>query len=108
MAITPPSLAAAAYQGAARIARTGAAPDGAEDPAAAGSADFGTVLAQAAQNTMQSLKAGEKASLQAIAGKADVGQVVQALSAAETTLQAAVAVRDRVVAAYQEIIRMPI
>jgi flagellar hook-basal body complex protein FliE len=107
MAITPPSLAAAAYQGAARIGRAGAS-DGAQDPAAAGAADFGTVLAQAAQNTMQSLQAGEKASLQAIAGKADVGQVVQALSAAETTLQAAVAVRDRVVAAYQEIIRMPI
>ncbi|MBL8808162.1 MAG: flagellar hook-basal body complex protein FliE [Rhodospirillales bacterium] len=107
MAITPPSLAAAAYQGAARIARSAAA-DGSQDPAAAGAADFGAVLAQAAQGTMQSLKAGEKASLQALAGKADVGQVVQALSAAETTLQAAVAVRDRVVAAYQEIIRMPI
>jgi flagellar hook-basal body complex protein FliE len=107
MAITSPSLAAAAYQGASRIARTAGAPDGADD-AAPGSADFGAVLAQAAQNTMQSLKAGEKASLQALAGKADVGQVVQALSAAETTLQATVAVRDRVVAAYQEIIRMPI
>jgi flagellar hook-basal body complex protein FliE len=33
---------------------------------------------------------------------------VQAISAAETTLQATIAVRDRVVQAYQEIIRMPI
>jgi flagellar hook-basal body complex protein FliE len=46
--------------------------------------------------------------LRALAGKADVGQVVQAISAAETTLQATIAVRDRVVQAYQEIIRMPI
>lgn len=107
MAITSPSLAAAAYQGAARVGRTAGAADGADD-ASPGAANFGTILAQAAQNTMQSLKAGEKASLQALAGKADVGQVVQALSAAETTLQATVAVRDRVVAAYQEIIRMPI
>ena len=106
MAITSPSLAAAAYQGAARIARPGAGGSG--DTAAAGGADFGSILAQAAQSTMQTLNAGEQASLRALAGKADVGQVVQAISAAETTLQATIAVRDRVVQAYQEIIRMPI
>ena len=106
MAITSPSLAAAAYQGAARVARSG--PSGAGDTAAPGGADFGSILAQAAQSTMQSLKAGEQASLRALAGKADVGQVVQAIAAAETTLQATIAVRDRVVQAYQEIIRMPI
>lgn len=105
MAITSPSLAAAAYQGAARVARSGA---GTGDEAAPGGADFGSILAQAAQSTMQSLKAGEQASLRALAGKADIGQVVQAIAAAETTLQATVAVRDRVVQAYQEIIRMPI
>lgn len=106
MAITSPSLAAAAYQGAARIAKPG--PTDGADEAAPGGADFGSILAQAAQNTMQSLKAGEQASLRALAGKADVGQVVQAVSAAEVTLQATIAVRDRVVQAYQEIIRMPI
>jgi flagellar hook-basal body complex protein FliE len=57
---------------------------------------------------MGSLRAGEQASLRALAGKADVAQVVQAISAAEVTLQTAVAVRDRVVGAYQEIIRMQI
>ncbi len=106
MAITSPSLAAAAYQGAARISKSGTA--GGTDESAPGGADFGSILAQAAQNTMQSLKAGEQASLRALAGKADVGQVVQAVSAAEVTLQATIAVRDRVVQAYQEIIRMPI
>ena len=107
MAITSPSLAAAAYQGAARIARPGSA-TGEADEATPGRGDFGAVLAQAAQNSMRSLKAGEQASLQAIAGKADIGQVVQAVSAAAVTLQATIAVRDRVVQAYQEIIRMPI
>jgi flagellar hook-basal body complex protein FliE len=106
MAITSLSLAAAAYQGAAKVAKS-AATDAADDTAP-GRADFGAVLAQAAQSTLQSLKSGEQASLRALAGKADVGQVVQALSAAETTLQATIAVRDRVVQAYQEIIRMPI
>jgi flagellar hook-basal body complex protein FliE len=106
MAITSASLAAAAYQGAARVARPG--PGDASSEAAPGGADFGSILAQAAKNSMASLKEGEQASLRALAGKADVGQVVQAISAAETTLQATIAVRDRVVQAYQEIIRMPI
>ena len=44
----------------------------------------------------------------AIAGEADVTDVVMAVTNAETTLQTVVAVRDRVMAAYQEILRMPI
>lgn len=38
----------------------------------------------------------------------DAQTVVEALSQAELALQTAVTVRDRVVAAYQEILRMPI
>jgi flagellar hook-basal body complex protein FliE len=46
--------------------------------------------------------------LLATAGKANVTDVVTAVSAAEVTLQAVTAVRDKAVAAYQEILRMPI
>ena len=46
--------------------------------------------------------------MQGAAGKADLGQVVTAVSNAEVTLQAAVAVRDKVIQAYMDIIRMPI
>ena len=76
-------------------------------PAAAGSG-FGEMVQQAAQGALGSLKAGEAASLNAVAGKADLSQVVTAVSNAEVTLQAAVAVRDRVIQAYLDIIRMPI
>lgn len=38
----------------------------------------------------------------------DAQSVVEALSQAELALQTAITVRDRVVAAYQEILRMPI
>ena len=53
-------------------------------------------------------KAAELATASAVAGEADLTDVVTAVSNAEMTLQTVVTVRDRVVAAYQEILRMPI
>ena len=43
-----------------------------------------------------------------LSGKADVVDLVTAMNEAEMTLQTVVAVRDKVVQAYQEIMRMPI
>ena len=57
------------------------------------------------------LEAGNKAdqmSVAAVAGKANVAEVVTAVANAELALQTVVAVRDQVVQAYQEILRMPI
>ena len=51
---------------------------------------------------------GEKLSAQSVAGKAELTDVVTAVTSAELTLQTVVAVRDRVISAYQEIMRMPI
>jgi flagellar hook-basal body complex protein FliE len=94
--------AAAAYASAAKKAT-------APGLSAPGSGDgFGELVKQAAQGTIDSLKQGEAATMQAIAGKADIGQVVTAVSNAEVTLQTAVAVRDKVIQAYLDIIRMPI
>jgi flagellar hook-basal body complex protein FliE len=95
--------AAAAYVAASRKA---SAP-GLEAPKQAGG-EFAGLVKQAAQSTVETIKQGEQASLQAIAGKADLGQVVTAVANAEVTLQTAVAVRDRVIQAYLDIIRMPI
>ncbi|MFM7347442.1 MAG: flagellar hook-basal body complex protein FliE [Tagaea sp.] len=103
MAINPAAVTAA-YSGAQAIGRSA----GLDGRGSGDVASFGDVLADAARSSMGALKAGEQASLRALAGKADVAQVVQAVSAAEVTLQTAVAVRDRVVSAYQEIIRMQI
>lgn len=44
----------------------------------------------------------------AVAGKAELHELVTAVSNAELTLNAVVAVRDRAVNAYQDILRMPI
>ena len=43
-----------------------------------------------------------------LTGQGSVTDVVLAVGRAELTLQTAVAVRDRVVAAYQDVMRMPI
>jgi flagellar hook-basal body complex protein FliE len=44
----------------------------------------------------------------AVSGHTSLQEVVEAVNAAELTLQTVVAVRDRMIAAYQEILRMPI
>lgn len=71
-------------------------------------ASFSDMMAQVATNAVDTLKAGEASSIAGIQGKASVQQVVEAVMSAEQTLQTAIAIRDKVVAAYQEIARMAI
>jgi flagellar hook-basal body complex protein FliE len=46
--------------------------------------------------------------VQATAGKADLIEVVTAIAESEAALETLVAVRDKVIGAYEEIMRMPI
>lgn len=69
---------------------------------------FGEVMKESAMAALTTLRAGEAASAKAITGEATLPDVVQAVTSAELTLQTVVAVRDRLVGAYQEIMRMPI
>lgn len=62
----------------------------------------------AAQDFMQTLKASETTALQAMTSGADPHALVEALAQTELAVQTAVTVRDRVVEAYQEILRMPV
>jgi len=70
--------------------------------------DFTNVLAQVSANAVSELKQGEAAAISGMTGKLSVQEVVEAVMSAEKTLQTALAVRDKVVAAYQEISRMAI
>ena len=72
--------------------------------------DFGfdSVLKQVTSDAIGALKAGEAASISGIQGKESTRRVVEALMSAERALQTAVAVRDKVVQAYQEVTRMSI
>ena len=69
---------------------------------------FGDILKTTARNTIDTLRAGERASAKAVEGDASLPEVVQAVTASEITLQTVVAIRDRLVTAYQEILRMPV
>jgi flagellar hook-basal body complex protein FliE len=77
-------------------------------PAAPSAIGFDGVLEQVAADAIGSLKAGEAASISSIQGKVSAQSVVEAVMSAERTLQMAVAVRDKVVQAYQEVSRMAI
>jgi flagellar hook-basal body complex protein FliE len=75
---------------------------------AANGASFGDVLQQFATQTVDSLKNGEAAAVSGVEGGASVQKVVSAVMQAERDLHTAIALRDRAVAAYQEISRMAI
>ena len=89
---------------AAATAPSAAAPTGA--PVA--QADFAQTLASMATDAISTIKAGEMTATAGMKGQASLQQVVQAVMMADQTLQTVVAVRDKVVSAYQEISRMQI
>ena len=71
-------------------------------------ADFGTMLMQMTSEAANVVRNAEATSVAGIQGRASVQQVVEAVMSAEQTLQGAVAIRDKVVAAYLELSRMQI
>ena len=73
-----------------------------------GQADFGATLQRAMQGAVDDLHATDAKVTEALTGGGNLTEVVTALSRAELTLQTATAVRDRVVQAYQDIMKMPI
>jgi flagellar hook-basal body complex protein FliE len=79
--------------------------------APAGSADgtdFGAALSSAVESAMDTGHAAEAASMKAITQGGNVTEVATALSRAELTLQTATAVRDRMLQAYQDIMKIQI
>lgn len=76
--------------------------------AGAGASGFGAMIGNMVTDTAGNLRTAEKASAQQVAGKGNLIDVVTAIGAAETALDTMVAVRDRVVNAYGEIMRMQI
>lgn len=71
-------------------------------------AGFTDALEKALTDMRATAESGERAAADAMAGRGDLQSVVEALTATEMALETAVTVRDRVVEAYQEIMRMPV
>ena len=81
---------------------------GSDASRAAGGTDFSSMVGDAAESALQTLRQSEQVTTAGVAGKADVQQVVQALGDAEVTMQSVVAVRDKVLGAYNDIMRMTV
>jgi flagellar hook-basal body complex protein FliE len=103
-----PSAAAAAYQSIAKIGGNAAATSGAASGGAGGIGSFTDFLNGAIKDGVTTMKSGEQMATQQVAGKANIVDVVNAVNSAELTLDTVVAVRDKVVQAYQSIMNMPI
>jgi flagellar hook-basal body complex protein FliE len=73
-----------------------------------GGAGFGEVMAQASGEALNTLKSAESTSMAGIEGKVGVQQVVDSVMSAERTLQTGLAIRDKAVAAWQQISQMQI
>ena len=65
-------------------------------------------MTQALDQAIETGHAADDQAMTALSGGGNLTDVVTALSHAEMTLQAATAIRDRVVQAYQDIMKMPI
>lgn len=77
-------------------------------PNATGAAGAGEGFAQALGSFADTLKAGEATARAAMTGGADPHALVEALAASELAVETAVTLRNKVVEAYQEILRMPV
>ena len=66
------------------------------------------MVKSAVEDAVDLSKAGESMTLQGIQGKADIQDVVLAVSNAEMALNTVVSVRDTAIKAYNTIISMPI
>ena len=104
--MTTPSAAANAYANLARITDAsgglGKAVGETQGPS------FGALLKDAIGGVLEAGKASDAQQRAMVAGKANIVDVVTAVSETEVAVETLVSVRDRMIQAYEEIMRMPI
>jgi flagellar hook-basal body complex protein FliE len=101
--MTTNAFAAGAYAAIQNMARTPAS-----GVAGAGESGFTQLLSSALDGVAEAGKRADEQALAVAGGKANVVDVVTAVAESETALQTLVAVRDRVISAYEDIMRMQI
>jgi flagellar hook-basal body complex protein FliE len=94
-----PSAAAQAY---ARVTGDGSGPQ------ASGGGGFGGALSNALNSAVQTGEQADAQAAQGLNGQGDLTQIVTSVTQAQLALQTTVALRDRMVQAYQSIMNMPI
>ena len=108
MPVTSIGNAIAAYNATAKAANGELDTQSEGQTGAVGGSDFAAMLRQGAEDAIAAGKKSEMLSEQALAGKADIRDVVAAVNNAAMTLQTVIAVRDKVITAYNSILQMPI
>ena len=103
-----PLSAASAYANIAKLATGTVKPPGAVAGADKDIGSFGDVLKQALTAVSEAGQKSDVQSAAAVQGKGNMVDVVTSVAETEVAINAVVAVRDRVIAAYEEIMRMPI
>ena len=102
-----PITAANAYAKLARLADPGAN-IGKAAAADSGGPNFGAMVKDAINSVVEAGRKSDGLSQGMASGKANIVDVVTAVSETEVAVEAMVSVRDKVIAAYEEIMRMPI
>jgi flagellar hook-basal body complex protein FliE len=107
--MSSPLLAANAYKSLAALGGPALTPPpgaGLAKTAEAGS--FGSMLESAIGSVTEAGRNSDAQAMKAVQGKGDLVDVVTAVAESEVALQTLVSVRDRMISAYEEIMRMPI
>ena len=99
-----PTIAANAYANLARVLENSGAGKGSE----ANGQSFASLLKDAVGSVMESGKKSDAQTVAMAAGKANVMDVVTAVADTDVAVSTLVSVRDRVIAAYEDIMKMPI
>lgn len=117
MTSTPFNAATAAYGNVSRLISQAAKPttdivsqipDGTTSAGVGQGPNFAQMLANTVQGVEETGRVSDQMAMDMVSGKADVIDMVTAISETEMAIESMVTVRDRVISAYEEIMRMPI
>jgi len=104
----PFSAAAAAYNTASKLIDNRLKPATPVDSPSAQGPDFAKLLSGALDSVEETGKASDQKSLDLLNGKGNLVDVVTSVAQTQLAVEGLVAVRDRVISAYQSIMQMPI
>jgi flagellar hook-basal body complex protein FliE len=103
-----PSIAANAYSALARMGKDTANIVGGSGGGDSSSPNFSAVLKDVMDAVTQTAQKSDMQAQSVAGGKADMVDVVTAVAETETTFQTLISVRDKVIAAYEDVLKMQI
>jgi len=103
-----PTIAANAYAALAKMRGEAADIAGGPGKTQGSSPDFGSILKDVIDAVSAAAQNSDAQAQAVAAGKANMVDVVTAVAETETAFQTLVSVRDKVIAAYEDVLKMPI